>query len=101
EEFERTFRVYDENTTFQYFKSFRRARVNFSSPLFSTNARIDLHEAFVCGQRIKCFFFQPITISKEGDDDPHLKLPAPHKQFLISPPASPPLDWEQTHESQP
>ncbi|XP_052240321.1 calcipressin-2-like isoform X2 [Dreissena polymorpha] len=100
EEFEQTFKVYDENATFQYFKSFRRARVNYSSPLFSANARIDLHEAFVCGQRIKCFFFQPITIPKDTDD-PHLKLPAPHKQFLISPPASPPVDWEQTLESRP
>ena len=58
DDFEKTFAVYDENVTFQYFKSFRRARVNFSSPLFSANARIDLHEADVLGQRIKCFFFQ-------------------------------------------
>ena len=62
EEFEKTFAVYDENVTFQYFKSFRRARVNFSSPLFSANARIDLHEADVLGQRIKCFFFQVSTV---------------------------------------
>ena len=32
--------------------------MNFSSPLFSANARIDLNEADVLGQRIKCFFFQ-------------------------------------------
>lgn len=99
-EFERTFRMYDDNATFQYFKCFRRARVNFTSPLFSANARIDLHEAFICGQNIKCFFFQPILLNKKNED-PHLKLPAPHKQFLISPPASPPVDWEQTHENKP
>ncbi|KAL4233782.1 Calcipressin [Mactra antiquata] len=101
EEFEQTFRVYDENASFQYFKSFRRARVNYSSPLFSANARIDLHEAAVCGQIIKCFFFQPILSISRENDDPHLQLPAPHKQFLISPPASPPVDWEQTLESRP
>ena len=67
EEFEQTFKVYDENATFQYFKSFRRARVNFSSPLFSANARIDLHEAFVCGQRIKCFFFQVRYFTKSRE----------------------------------
>lgn len=100
DEFEKTFKVYDENATFQYFKSFRRARVNYTSPLFSANARIDLHETTICGQTVKCFFFQPITLHKE-DDDPHLKLPPPHKQFLISPPASPPVDWEQTHEASP
>lgn len=44
--------------------------------------------------------FQPITLHKENDD-PHLKLPPPHKQFLISPPASPPVDWEQSHEASP
>lgn len=99
EEFEKTFAVYDENVTFQYFKSFRRARVNFSSPLFSANARIDLHEADVLGQRIKCFFFQPITLG--GEENPHLQLPAPQKQYLISPPASPPVDWEPCFEKKP
>ncbi|XP_060555432.1 protein sarah-like, partial [Ruditapes philippinarum] len=99
-EFENHFKVYDENATFQYFKSFRRVRVNYVSPLFSANARVDLHEANICGQTIKCFFLQPITLNKD-DDDPHLKLPPPHKQFLISPPASPPVDWEQSLESRP
>jgi hypothetical protein len=32
---------------------------------------------------------------------PHLKLPPLTKQFLISPPASPPLDWEPVHEAEP
>lgn len=100
EEFERTFKVYDENATFQYFKSFRRVRVNYSSPLYSANAKVDLHNANVCGQYIKCYFFQPICLNKEGAD-PHLKLPEPYKQFLISPPASPPVGWEQCVESQP
>ena len=43
--------------------------------------------------------FQPITLG--GDENPHLQLPAPHKQYLISPPASPPVDWEPCFEKKP
>jgi len=33
--------------------------------------------------------------------DRHLKPPPLEKQFLISPPASPPAGWEQCHEKEP
>ena len=35
------------------------------------------------------------------DEQGHLKLPPLEKQFLISPPASPPVGWEQVHEMAP
>lgn len=40
---------------------------------------------------------------KSPDDncDNYLKLPALEKQFLISPPCSPPVGWEQSRESEP
>lgn len=44
------------------------------------------------------------VLSAKNDSDPergHLSLPPLEKQFLISPPASPPVGWEQEHEAAP
>jgi len=46
---------------------------------------------------MRCFFAQDLTI-----DTPHyLELPKLDKQFLISPPASPPVGWEPKPEGEP
>lgn len=39
--------------------------------------------------------------STTGGESSQLKPPPLTKQFLISPPSSPPVGWEQTHESHP
>lgn len=38
---------------------------------------------------------------RDASDDGLLKLPPLEKQFLISPPSSPPVGWEQSHEMAP
>lgn len=98
--FENLFRNYDSNASFQYLKSFRRARVVFGSTIAAAKARIKLHQQTVHGKAIKCYFAQPLS-SGSAPSSPHLQPPIPTKQFLISPPASPPVDWEPVHEGTP
>ncbi|XP_021364607.1 calcipressin-2-like isoform X2 [Mizuhopecten yessoensis] len=99
-QFEEVFRYFDESVTFNFLKSFRRVRVNFSHPEFAVKAKLSLHEMEVCGTCIKCYMAQPRDKSRDKTD-PHLQLPALTKQFLISPPASPPVGWEPVTESEP
>ncbi|XP_033739715.1 calcipressin-2-like [Pecten maximus] len=99
-QFEDVFRYFDEAVTFNFLKSFRRVRVNFSHPEFAVKAKLSLHEMEVCGSCIKCYMAQPRDKSRDKDD-PHLQPPAPTKQFLISPPASPPVGWEPITEAEP
>lgn len=46
---------------------------------------------------MRCFFAQDLTI----DTPDYLELPKLDKQFLISPPASPPVGWEPKPEGEP
>ncbi|KAA0195774.1 hypothetical protein HAZT_HAZT006134 [Hyalella azteca] len=97
-EFEGAFRALDPNATFNYFKSFTRARVNFTNHDLAATARhlFDLN-LFGC-QVVRCYLTQPIVV---GSGAPHLMPPKREKQFLISPPASPPVGWQPVEEGQP
>lgn len=97
--FELLVREFEREATFQYFKSFRRVKVNFTTSSVAAQARIQLHQTQVGENVVNCYFAQPISV--KDNSDPHLQLPAPVKQFLISPPASPPVGWEPVGEAQP
>ncbi|XP_064602440.1 calcipressin-2-like [Liolophura sinensis] len=99
-EFEATFRQYHPDATFNYLKSFRRARVNYTSAAVATRARIHFNENQICGKTVKCYFVQPKS-EQMSNTGPNLMPPAPEKQFLISPPASPPVGWEPVPEASP
>ena len=98
-EFEKLFRTFDTTATFHYLKSFRRARVDFSSPSITSKARIHLHQTPFGENIMNCFFGQPPLLNKNTKQ--FLQIPPPVRQFLISPPASPPVGWAPAPESEP
>ncbi|XP_061545001.1 calcipressin-1-like isoform X1 [Phycodurus eques] len=94
--FEALFHSFDPEAQFQYFKSFRRVRVNFSDALAAAEARLRLHKTNFNGKEMRLYFAQSVHIGS-----PRLEPPKPEKQFLISPPASPPVGWEQSQDAMP
>lgn len=94
--FETLFRSFDPEVQFQYFKSFRRVRISFSDALAAAEARLRLHKTDFNGKEMRLYFAQSVHIGS-----PRLEPPKPEKQFLISPPASPPVGWEQSQDATP
>ncbi|XP_031559645.1 calcipressin-2-like [Actinia tenebrosa] len=99
-EFNQLFLAFDEAATVSYFKSFRRVRVTFSSSELASEAKLVLHGCKYRGTELGVYFVQSNPCSSSGESS-QLKPPPLTKQFLISPPPSPPVGWEQTHEASP
>ncbi|XP_013887162.1 calcipressin-1 [Austrofundulus limnaeus] len=94
--FESLFRSFDPEVQFHYFRSFRRVRISFSDALAAAEARLRLHKTEFNGKEMRLYFAQSVHIGS-----PRLEPPKPDKQFLISPPASPPVGWEQSNDATP
>ncbi|XP_059083622.1 calcipressin-2-like [Tigriopus californicus] len=99
EMFEKLFTEYDDDVIFHYLKSFGRVRIDLSSAKAASNAKERSHNLVICGKVINCYFLQVFCPFPLGD--PFLHVPPLEKQFLISPPASPPVGWEQPKEDKP
>ncbi|RWS26302.1 Calcipressin-3-like protein [Leptotrombidium deliense] len=100
-EFEALFKKFEPNVTFQYFKSFKRVRVNYNNPLFAARARIECDQRKVGDGIINCYFGQMADSPSKEHNDNLLQPPSPVRQFLISPPASPPVGWQPCDEAHP
>lgn len=115
-EFEALFKQFDDclPPTFTYLKFFRRVRVQLSSGARAASAKAGLHESQFMGRLLKCYFMKahprrpsPTGSGTGADDDDdedrrmYLLPPEPQNLFLLSPPASPPVGWQQYAEREP
>lgn len=100
EVFEKLFSPYgsESDRSFIYLKTFHRARVTFTKEENAKEAKKDLHGQLFLGYELGIFLVQR---QSSLNNNSNLKPPPQTKQFLISPPASPPVGWEQTRESHP
>jgi len=97
-EFESRFFVFDSDIAFYYIRTFRRVRVDFSDPHTANAARTSLDQLLIGNNLINIYVLRVIV---SDPDDVFLAPPPLEKQFLISPPCSPPVGWEQPKEDDP
>lgn len=97
-EFERLFASVDSRCKFCYFRIFKRCLVQFDSEISAVLVRYELNGFRFLDERIRVFLTRPIRLKNTR---PFLEPPRNEKTFLISPPSSPPVDWEQVLEDPP
>jgi len=96
--FEAKFRVFDQSVCFYYFRTFRRVRIDFCSHINASLAKAKLNLTEIGDTIINCYF---IKVFSSAPEEGFLQPPPLEKQFLISPPCSPPVGWEQPREGNP
>ena len=95
-EFEALVQSCGDTATFFYLKQISRVRVDYTKVVSASWAVQNLKGRLIHN----C----PLRVQRSGivvGTDSHLKPPKPQKQFLISPPSSPPVDWEPPRENAP
>lgn len=89
----------DRNCRVIYLPSFSRIRVDFKTRNTAERGRSEFSKQYIPGTGMKVIWFHNILANRESQKS--LQPPKREKQFLISPPASPPIDWEPVTEHDP
>jgi hypothetical protein len=96
--FERMFTEIDESCKFFYFRIFKRCMIQFENPISAILARFELDDKLFLNDSLRIFLTKPIKLKNTR---PFLEPPQNEKTFLISPPSSPPVGWQQELEDPP
>jgi len=98
-------RLFPDHIAFAYFPNFARVRVEFTTSLNACRARIKFHLYEFDNAKLRVFLTNHVHSDEQLNDDDTgrdlLKPPKLEKQFLISPPASPPEGWAPIREDGP
>lgn len=95
--FQYMFESIDPKVWFCYLKVFHQVRVVFSTEEKAKIAFEQLDGAFFMSEKLK--LRQAPEYIQMGTST--LQVPEPDKQFLISPPSTPPVGWRQVREEKP
>jgi len=96
--FEAKFRIFDQSVCFYYFRTFRRVRIDYLSHSNAALAKAKLNLTQIGESTMNVYF---IKVFSSAPEEGFLQPPPLEKQFLISPPCSPPVGWEQPREGNP
>ena len=86
--------------TFVYLPSFKRIRISYDNIKSAIQAKMAMDQLKIRNQPLNLFFLNN-PFSDDQSNNNTLEPPIPQKQFLISPPASPPVGWVQKEEDEP
>ena len=100
EVFEGLFKQHGDVMSIIYLKSFSRARVIYRNENDASHAK-DKLQGFTIGENQLGVYFTQIPHLSNTSQSSTLQPPPPVKQFLISPPVSPPVNWKPITEASP